>query len=525
MKQVFKNIIFIFILFLVLFITTNVYAEYYHKTSEVVNYKCLFNHELLIVTHKKNNSRKHIQYFIEKVKNTDVDVIMCCPTMLRMNLFPSEVAPEWKKYSPVQPLSKFPSYDYMMQYLHTGGDPVKDTLDACRQYGKDFFISYRMNDHHYVDDLAWPTHNAFWREHPEYWLGNSKESPYSKRDDVRLFNYHYTAVRDYYFSIIEELCTNYDLDGVELDFQRFPKFFLNSRLKEGTEIMTAFVNRIKTMLDRIGRERGKSLKLCVRVPETLAKCKKVGLDVSEWDRRGLVDMINLSSFYIHSIEIGLEEFRTNTKHAKIYGEMNYVTNQTTPSIRRFTTIEIYHASALNFFHRGADGLSLFNYDYVPVQFREPMAEGLNRITDIDYLRNLSKNYVVYPGFGTFPATDEQTIDLIIPDDTSKIKFGQSVLRIETKEICTNLQIGVWLNDANLDSCPHEGSELFTPLDRNPSYPLREKLKFYSVPLNLLVPGSNRIEIKNLDRNKKSCQFYSMELALYRPQGKVPRSAN
>jgi uncharacterized lipoprotein YddW (UPF0748 family) len=32
-------------------------------------------------------------------------------------------------------------------------------------------------------------------------------------------------VRDYYFSILRELCTNYDVDGVELDFQRYPKFF------------------------------------------------------------------------------------------------------------------------------------------------------------------------------------------------------------------------------------------------------------------------------------------------------------
>ena len=69
--------------------------------------------------------------------------------------------------------------------------------------------------------------------------------------------------------------------------------------------MTALVKRIRNMLDRIGADRGKSLKLCVRVPETIAKCEKAGLDLPGWDAAGLVDMINVSSFYIHTMELGV----------------------------------------------------------------------------------------------------------------------------------------------------------------------------------------------------------------------------
>ena len=173
-------------------------SEGYHPTSDAVGYKCLFNHELLIVCSNKQNGPPYIQAFIEKLRDTDVDAILCCPTMWRTNLFPSEVDPQWKKYRPDQPMSKFPSYDYIMRYLHSGGDPVKDTLQACRKCKKDFFISYRMNDHHYVTDLTWPSHNAFWREHPEYWLGDSETSPYTKRDNIRLFNYLHPAVREYW---------------------------------------------------------------------------------------------------------------------------------------------------------------------------------------------------------------------------------------------------------------------------------------------------------------------------------------
>jgi hypothetical protein len=502
----------------VLSLAFTAHAEPFHKTSDVVGYKCIFNHELLIISHNKTNSASYIKSFIEKLKDTDVDAVMCCPTMWRANLFPSDVDPTWKKYRPGQPKSKFASWDYIMRYLHAGGDPVRDTLEACRKCGKDFFISYRMNDHHYVTDLDWPSHNAIWREHPEYWLGDSDTSPYTKKDNVRLFNYLLPPVRDYYFAILQELCTRYDVDGVELDFQRFPKFFPNDKLDEGACVMTAFVRRIKEMMDRIARERDKSLKLCIRVPETLAKCHAAGLDVPGWDAAGLVEMINISSFYIHTMELDIEGFRAKTKRAKLYGEMNYVTHQNSAVskfARRYTTIPIYRASALNLFHRGVDGLSLFNYDYVPDKQRLPMTEGLKRITDIEFLKTQSKDYVVYSGFGTFPATNEKTLAVVIPDNTAKVKFSRAVLRVETRKSCAEQQVAVHLNGKPLEPIEHEGTELFPALAKNDGYATCDTLKFYAVPLDVLIPGSNKVEIKNLDRKKGSCQFVSLEIALYR----------
>lgn len=479
-------------------------------------FKCLFNHELLIICGQKTNSPAYIASFVEKLKDTDVDAVLCCPTMWRANLFPSEVDPTWKRWSLERPSPKFRSYDHIMRYLHAGGDPVKDTLEACRRYGKAFFISYRMNDHHYVTDLEWPSHNAIWREHPEYWLGDSETSPYTKKDDVRLFNYMLPEVRQYYFAIIEELCSNYDVDGVELDFQRFPKFFRSDEVAEGAAVMTAFVRRIKEMMGKIGAARGKSLSLCVRVPETLAKCEAAGLDVPGWAAAGLVEMVNISSFYMHTMELDIEGFRAKAHRAKIYGEMNYVTAQNPRDkfARRYTTPEIYRASAMNLLHRGSDGLSLFNFDYVPAKLRLAMADCLEGITDVGFLEGRSKNYVVYPGFGTFPADDEKAVDVIIPDDAAQGGFGRAVLRVETRQSCADLRLGVWLNGKPLEPCDHEGAELFPPLAENEGYPKRDAVKFFAVPLRLLERGKNRVELKNLDRGKKSCRFQSLEIALY-----------
>ncbi len=491
----------------------------FHPTEASTSYKCLFNHELLVVAGKKDNNAAYIGSFIDKLKDTDVDAVMCCPTMWRTNLYPSEIDPEWKKDRSGQKPSKFPSFDRMMAYIHDGGDPVKETLEACRRNNKAFFICYRMNDQHYVGDLSWPTHNAIWREHPEYWMGDSGASAAKGGDNVRLFNYMLPEVRDYYFSIIHELCAKYDVDGVELDFQRFPKFFRSADLEKGRGVMTAFVKRIKTMMDNISRERGKSLKLSIRIPETLAKCDAAGLDIAAWDELKLVEMINISSFYVHTIELAVEEFRAATNHGKLYGEMNYLTYQASGqpkgSGRRYTTFETYRASALNLFHRGVDGLSLFNYDYVPADRRVAMAAGLKRITDLDFLRQASKNYVISSGFGTFPAKNDRSLDLIIPDDTTQVHFDHAVLRIETRQDCTKLQIGVWLNGEALEPLTHEGTELFTPLAQNPGYPAPGVLKFYTVPLDRIVAGKNTVKISNIDLKKGTCDLRSMELAMYR----------
>ncbi|MBA4020078.1 MAG: hypothetical protein C0483_23165 [Pirellula sp.] len=230
-------------------------------------------------------------------------------------------------------------------------------------------------------------------------------------------------------------------------------------------------------------------------------------------------MVNVSSFYVHTIELGVEEFRAVVRSGRIYGEMNYVTYQASGvpkgQGRRYTTFEVYRASALNLLHRGADGLSLFNYDYIPADKRPAMAEGLKQITDLEFLRQASKNYVIYPGFGTFPAKNECNLELVIPDDVSQVRFDRAVIRVETKADCAALNIAVSLNGQSLETQAHEGTELFTPVAENVGYPQARTLKFFKVPLGRLIAGTNSLKIKNLDSSKQSCELQSMELALYR----------
>jgi hypothetical protein len=80
--------------------------------------------------------------------------------------------------------------------------------------------------------------------------------------------------------------------------------------------------------------------------------------------------------------------------------------------------------------------------------------------------------------------------------------------------CDDIRIAVWLNGKQLEECEHDDVELFPPIAENAGYATRDAVKFYAVPLDAIVPGRNTIELKNLDKAKRSCKFFSLEIGLY-----------
>lgn len=527
-------------LLIVLAITGLSQAQKYHPTSPEVNYKCLFNHDGMIAyTFLKDKDPEttgpaYIGSFIEKLKDTDVDVVLVSPNAGRCLAYPSKINPMWKKYCGGIEEPRRRGHGYLMNYICEGGDPVRDALEAARRADKDFFLSYRMNEAHNIVDVNYPTHDDFWRNHPEYWLGDSDISITWKwqEDNVRMHNYMLKPVRDWYFSILEECCTFYDVDGLELDFQRAPRFFYNHEREKGKQVMTGFVRRVREMLNRLGKERNQSIKLCVRVPETLDKCDYAGLDVVRWDELKLIDMINISPYYLHSLNVDIEGFRSKTKNAKLYAELEgwsqaiYVRGAPYHHGSRLTPLECYRAAALNFLARGVDGISFFNYDYVPHgapslhDKRVEASKGLVGITDMDYLKTLPKVYVMVPFQERLMlernqgVKDEFTEEVLIPDDPSKVSFSESVLRVETADPCEDLEIAVWMNGKRLPRRDYDGTELSEPVYKTPhGYPTADKVKFYKVELSDIITGNNKFEVRNLDKAKRSCEIFSLELAL------------
>ena len=97
------------------------------------------------------------------------------------------------------------------------------------------------------------------------------------------------------FHVIEENCTRYDIDGIDLDFYRHPHFFRPQMVGDPVtqahcDVMTGFLRCIRAMTENVGRRRGRPLLVIVRVFDSVDYSRAIGLDVERWISEDLIDM-------------------------------------------------------------------------------------------------------------------------------------------------------------------------------------------------------------------------------------------
>ncbi len=216
---------------------------------------------------------EHLVASIAETAPHGVDVHLLSPGLGWVPWWQSEVYPDhyewWMQRTGLTP-------DPIGQYVLDGGDMVRVLIDTCRRCGMAPMVSYRLNDTHHQENYDERNEKSslcsrFYVEHPEYRIDpdHKRHRGYYKR---RGMNWAVPEVREHKFRLIEELCTKYDLDGLELDFLRDDTLF---RLDETTEdqrvgIVTEFVARIREALDR-GSKAGQRRSLGVRIPLELAE--------------------------------------------------------------------------------------------------------------------------------------------------------------------------------------------------------------------------------------------------------------
>ncbi len=484
-------------------------------------YKCLFNHELLIAGTSQTPRQRYedgiceaqLRGFMEELADTDVDAVMLCPTAWRRNLWPSEVDPHWRDEAPFRKAPapgapmRYPEKAYYRwrEYMLRGGDPVAITCDAVRGIGRGLFISYRMNDHHHFLFPDCPTHNTPYLRTRDSWFLPGRDSVPDTMTGYQ--DYSCGAVRQYYHDILQELWTRYAPDGIELDFMRSPHYFPDPR--KGVGIMTGFVRQI--------REMTRGGLLCVRVPKTPEEALAAGLDVAAWAREGLVDMINVSSFYINDLRLDIEGYRRIAGAAKVFGEMHFIVETGeidgfTTDVTRKTNREQYRAMAHTYLSGGADGVSLFNFDYArDHHFGEPRRKGdfgceppfdvLRGITDAQKLSGQSRHY--YYRAGQFERSDTWEAELRV----RLFPCRRSVLRVTLRDASRLPHVRALLDGAPLPEIMYPG-ELFAPLTTE-ALPAHAQTWFFELPADL----SGTYRLKLLQSGNKPSPWVSAEYSV------------
>lgn len=418
-----------------------------------------------------------------------------------------------------------PYVDYMLN----GGDMVAAFVKRCRDKGLMPFISLRMNDSHgkeFVDsgekgEIAvipgFVLHciNRFYKEHPEYRLESKSDKAHW---DTRVLNWAVPEVVDWMFGFIAEICTQYDIEGLELDFQRHCNYF---RPKETTfdqrsKIMCDFIARVRGLLDKTAGN-GRHRWLCARIPCYTEAFDVLGFDLEKMTASGL-EMINVSPYYFTVQQTDLAKIRTLAPNAALYLELCHtIANERVTGgvpgyddfLFRRTTPRQYYTAAHLAHARGGSGVSTFNFVYYRKHgtigrgpFNEPPFEIFRNLDDYEWLAKQPQHYFLTTGWGDpfrkqrpLPRTLKQGQTATLAFDLAPPAGGWKNggrLRIQATE---RFGDALWTAEIN-------GVRLEETIDRSEPYPnpypnllgSLEEYRAWNVPAQLLRDGINDVKV-------------------------------
>ena len=182
---------------------------------------------------------------------------------------------------------------------YTGKDSLETMVDYIHSLDKDIFWSMRMNDTHdyaYEEDQLDPWKKA----NMDLLMYRKKEAPFMQFGNARWTSVDYTLtpVRQVVYDILKDTITRYDIDGLELDLTRWPIFFKEvvdgeTVYPENIERMNNLVRMVRDLTEKISIERNKPILLAIYVPDSMGFCKAVGLDIEQWLKEDLIDIVSI----------------------------------------------------------------------------------------------------------------------------------------------------------------------------------------------------------------------------------------
>ncbi len=260
--------------------------------------------------------------------------------------------------------------------IQTGNDPLRLIVERGHQRGFQVWGSCRMNDGHHTFPGLETFRSQFYIDHPDLRMPSFPAHQVSA-----IYDWCKPAVLEQNLDFLTDVGERYEVDGLDLDFSRGGMQFSSGDTKYRQEVVGGHVRRVREMLDRVGRKKGRYLGLSVQYdivdPRNpmkgegeqwngdIERYRDRGGDFRSWAEEGLIDIL-------------VGQGRADSLHEQETGEWVKTVEGTDcllfvgpgkPCRRKFsgpgqfwTTAEEHRAIAHRLYEQGVDGI-LF-YDYV-----------------------------------------------------------------------------------------------------------------------------------------------------------------
>ena len=209
-------------------------------------------------------------------------------------------------------------------------------------------------------------------------------------------DFKHEAVRQERFALIEESLNRYPLDGFELQLNYMPYYFRPDEVESGSRIMTEWIRRVYQAVKQSGEQR----ELALRVPASLDQCESVGLDIREWLRQGIVDVLipQGPGRFDQMLDLApvLEAARGST--CRIHG---YLPSTVDSDRLLESTLPMTRAAACNLWDQGVHGLYVAQW-FNNWPYGSSFYERLREIPHPEVMAPQDKYYFVQTVTGRYP---------------------------------------------------------------------------------------------------------------------------
>ena len=181
------------------------------------------------------------------------------------------------------------------------------------------------------------------------------------------------------------------MDGFEVQFNSAPRYFHPDEVEAGVNIMTDWVARVHEAV----RKSGADHELVVRVPHELDVALSIGLDVQDWIKCGIVDVVVPEVFTgPHRVDPNLN-FRPMIAAAKGTGCRILPALHSRVASDRIGEgpITMIRAEACNYWEQGVDGLYICQW-FQHWPFEADFYERLRELPYPDLMANKDKYYYI-----------------------------------------------------------------------------------------------------------------------------------
>ena len=439
------------------------------------------------------------------------------------------VGPRWGEGgAPFTTASNWRIFENTRQMTEAGADPAAVVIEYGHRAGLEVFLSMRVNDVHdlrLAGGLDDPMMSPMKRAHPDWLLGpdapeRAVDRAYAgdQRRAKTAYNFAVPEVRDYKLALAREAIANYDLDGLDWDFCRYPRLFPAGEEQAGSLRLTDLMREVRAAVDAKRRQSARPIYFSARIPGSLEQALSAGIDVRAWLAEGLLDILVVGQAMGNRHRLPVEEYveaasgtgvQVIAQNLGLFGQSRSFSARLLWNERDYYSTEMCRAVAASHWRAGADGIYLFNNHLIPFTRdldydRQPWKE----MADPDLIARKDKHYLVDQrewGEGPLPAMlekpgDETEVLVDIADDLESAASDDALkavtLRLLVEQLTVLDELQVDLNGHTLDSSQARTHQLYN-----------DTWLEFDVSPPLLRQGWNRLRVRVIARNRMiDCQL-------------------